>query len=116
MVLRRVMGAKVPVSPALAGEGRLPVEVGQSVSGLSSSTLYHYRLVASNGGGTSYGEDKAVTPGYPSEWRINGEKKSSPVKATGTLVLEAPVLGKVTEECVVSEIRQSAVVWHLWVR
>ncbi len=96
-------GVRVPVSSGSAGEGRLPVEVSQLVSGLSVDTLYHYRLVASDGGGVSYGEDKTVTPGDPAGWRVNGKTESSAVTAAGTLVVEASIDGSVTAECAVSE-------------
>jgi NHL repeat len=45
----------VPVSPVDAGAGFLPVNVSQTVSGLSQSTVYYYRVVAhsSFGAGTT---------------------------------------------------------------
>lgn len=51
-------GTKAPVSPASAGSGDKEVSVSQGVSGLSNSTLYHYRLVATNSKGTVYGKDR----------------------------------------------------------
>lgn len=51
-------GSKAPVSPGSAGAGSNDVAVSQGVSGLSSSTLYHYRLVATNSKGTRYGMDR----------------------------------------------------------
>jgi hypothetical protein len=45
-------------------EGPQPVVV--SISNLLPGTTYHYRLLAVNGGGTSYGSDQAFTTGeYP---------------------------------------------------
>ncbi len=47
-------------------EGAQPVVVG--VPNLLPGTTYHYRLVASNGGGTSYGADGTFTTGeYPAQ-------------------------------------------------
>jgi hypothetical protein len=47
-------------------EGFQPVLV--SVSNLLPGTVYHYRLVATNGGGTSYGPDMTFTTGeYPAQ-------------------------------------------------
>ena len=47
-------------------EGAQPVVV--SVSNLLPGTIYHYRLVATNGGGTSYGPDMTFTTGeYPAQ-------------------------------------------------
>jgi len=47
-----------PTSSASAGSGTSAVSVNASISGLSSDTTYHYRLVATNSDGTSYGDDK----------------------------------------------------------
>lgn len=41
-----------------AGEGTSEVAVKQAVSGLASNTTYHYRIAATNVGGTTYGSDK----------------------------------------------------------
>ena len=48
-----VGASSVPVSPADAGSGFLPVDVSQELTGLSQSTVYYYRVVAhsSFGGG-----------------------------------------------------------------
>jgi hypothetical protein len=89
-------GTSVPVPSASAGEGRLPVEVSQSVTGLEEGTLYYFRLVASNSSGTSYGEAKTFTPGYPSYWEVNGKIATPSVTGKGTL----KVLGV---ECAVVE-------------
>ena len=50
-------GTSVPVPDASAGSSRTPVQVSQSIGGLEPETVYHYRLVASNVNGTSYGSD-----------------------------------------------------------
>jgi hypothetical protein len=44
-----------------AGSGTTAVALAQALSGLSTSTTYHYRLVATNSKGTSYGADVAFT-------------------------------------------------------
>lgn len=51
-------GSKAPVSPASLEAGGSSVEVGETLSGLSSNTTYHYRLVATNSKGTIYGKDR----------------------------------------------------------
>ncbi|HTA96441.1 MAG TPA: hypothetical protein VK730_02230 [Solirubrobacteraceae bacterium] len=59
-------GANWPTIPVALGglSGAQPVSV--FLENLQPSTLYHYRLVASNGGGTSYGPDQTFTTGeYP---------------------------------------------------
>ena len=55
-------GSSAPATPADAGSGTADVPVSQQLSGLQPGTTYHYRLVATNEAGTSYGEDIAVTP------------------------------------------------------
>jgi subtilisin family serine protease len=54
-------GTKVPVPAASAGSGTSAVEVSKAISGLSESTTYHYRVVASNEAGTTNGADKTFT-------------------------------------------------------
>jgi hypothetical protein len=51
-------GTTAPIPDGDAGSGT--VDVGQSVSieGLSPDTTYHYRVVATNSAGTTFGEDK----------------------------------------------------------
>jgi|GEM_PF-6425904 len=49
-------GTKTAVTAA--GEGASEVAVKQAVSGLASNTMYHYRVAATNVGGTTYGSDK----------------------------------------------------------
>jgi hypothetical protein len=53
-------GKSATCTPA-PGSGESPVVVSASVSGLSPSTAYHFRISATNGGGTSLGEDKSFT-------------------------------------------------------
>ena len=48
-------------SPADAGSGNAAVSVSSQLTGLSPNTTYHYRLVASNGSGTTAGNDATFT-------------------------------------------------------
>jgi phosphodiesterase/alkaline phosphatase D-like protein len=60
-------GLIVPCSPP-PGSGTSPVAVSSAVSGLSPSTTYHFRVVATNGTGTSLGADetfKTASPALP---------------------------------------------------
>jgi hypothetical protein len=50
-------------TPTDLGAGALPVTATTTVTGLAPSTTYHYRLVAANAAGTSYGYDFTVTTG-----------------------------------------------------
>jgi hypothetical protein len=54
-------GLTLPAPYAAAGSGTSTVAVGQTLTGLSSATTYHYRLVATNEGGTTHGADKTFT-------------------------------------------------------
>lgn len=59
-------GSKVPTSPGSAGSGTTGVSVSQTPTGLTQGIVYHYRLVASNAGGTTYGQDLTFrTPSAP---------------------------------------------------
>jgi glycosidase len=42
---------------ASAGNGRSPVPISTALSGLAINTVYHYRAVAMNGSGTTFGPD-----------------------------------------------------------
>jgi hypothetical protein len=58
-------GSSAPCS-APPGSGEAPVALSASLSGLSASTTYHFRITATNAGGTSKGADKAfTTPANP---------------------------------------------------
>ena len=84
------------------GAGASPVEVSASVTGLAANTSYHFRVVATNAGGTSVGSDKtfATLPntGTP-HWYLNGaraiEGERAAVVGWGTLALTSSA-GSVT--------------------
>jgi PKD domain-containing protein len=48
-------------SPASAGAGSSPVAVSGGVAGLAPSTVYHFRISATNSGGTEKGADQVFT-------------------------------------------------------
>jgi DNA-binding beta-propeller fold protein YncE len=53
-------------TPGEIGTGSEPVPVNAEISGLSPSTEYHYRLLASNAAGTNPGADRTfIAPGPP---------------------------------------------------
>jgi hypothetical protein len=54
-------GTATPASPASAGSGSIVVSESASVSGLSASTTYDYRLVATNAAGTTDGSNQTFT-------------------------------------------------------
>ncbi len=61
-------GSTAPCAPEHLGSGSLPVPVAAEVTGLTPNTTYHFRISATNAGGTSKGSDEtfkttsAVTP------------------------------------------------------
>lgn len=57
-------GSSVPCS-SLPGAGASPVSVSASIAGLSPSTVYHFRIVASNAGGTAEGADETFQTTSP---------------------------------------------------
>ena len=54
-------GSQAPAEPEAIGSGTDDVTVTQTIKGLKSHKTYHYRLVAENAEGTTYGEDKPFT-------------------------------------------------------
>lgn len=56
-------GLKTPTHSQSAAVG--PRAVSDAVGGLDAGTVYHFRVVATNGAGTSYGPDSAFTTAGP---------------------------------------------------
>ena len=64
-------GSTVPCS-SLPGAGTKAIEVSAQVGGLTRDTTYHFRIVASNPAGTSYGPDLTlITINLPSVTQVN---------------------------------------------
>ena len=64
-------GASAPCG-SLPGSGESPVAVAAAIAGLSANTTYHFRIVATNAGGTSYGGDASFTTGANAPGVITG--------------------------------------------
>jgi subtilisin family serine protease/sugar lactone lactonase YvrE len=54
-------GHVVPTTPKSIGSGIKALKVSEIASGLKPNTTYHFRVAASSGSGTTYGEDKSFT-------------------------------------------------------
>ena len=54
-------GYGAQTAPVAVGSGTTEVKVTQTITGLQSGTLYHYRLVATNAAGTTNGGDATFT-------------------------------------------------------
>jgi uncharacterized delta-60 repeat protein len=81
-------GSSTPT--ASAGAGSTPVAVSATLRPLSPATTYHYRLVASNADGTSYGADGTFTTA-PSRVPAAGTGRASRITE-----ISAALAGKVT--------------------
>jgi hypothetical protein len=92
-------GSSAPCS-SLPGSGTSPVAVSASVTGLTPNTTYHFRISATNPGGTSTGSDqtfRAATPHVYKNGLIGAEGKKVRTLGWGTLKLTNSTLGEV--EC-----------------
>ncbi len=59
-------GTSVPVPDGLAGSGAAEQQLSETIAGLHGESTYHYRLVATNEIGTSYGGDETFVTAPPS--------------------------------------------------
>ncbi len=70
------------------GSGTDPATVIQAATGLQPGTTYHFRLVASNSLGTSYGEDRTFDTAFPAPLATTGNATpltASSVRLAGTV-------------------------------
>lgn len=75
----------VPVPDASAGTGTAAEQVSREIAGLSANTIYHYRLVATNATGVSYGKDSAFLTAPPV---VSGvESASGPIDGGETVTI-----------------------------
>jgi len=80
-------GNESPAPPGTdAGEGAGAVATHTDLAGLAPNTTYHYRLVAANSLGSTFGQDKAFTTSGPP--RITYKSTSAIGHETGTLNAE----------------------------
>jgi len=64
-------GGQTPLAPA--GNGTKTIKVSQTITGLQAGTTYHYRIVAVNGAGLTYGKDRTFkTASVPLSVQITG--------------------------------------------
>ncbi len=80
-------GIKVPVPDGNAGSGKGDVPVSVKISGLSSDTVYHWRLVAENANGEVVLADQTFTTFGP----VKAETTGSPIRTTTTAQLQARI-------------------------
>ncbi len=82
---------------ALPGSGPSPVAVSASIEGLTKQTTYHFRIVATNSTGTSYGSDQTFATG-PKPTTIT-EAASSVTRNSATLNATVNPNGAIITEC-----------------
>lgn len=94
----------VPASAKEIGSGTSNVEVSESIAGLEPGVDYHFRVVASNSAGTTYGEDETFTTqaapvlaleppaGFPASFDLAGEAK---VTLRGQTTIKCTSVGEV---------------------
>jgi len=73
-------GNSVPATAADAGSGTSAVNVSENLTGLQPNTTYHYRIRATNSGGTTDSSDQTFTTGalqLDSIWNNNSGTDSS---------------------------------------
>ena len=63
-------GDRLPVADAVVGGGNAPVALQQPLSSLASGTTYHFRVVATNLAGTTYGSDQSFTTVAPAPFAL----------------------------------------------
>src|ERR1700760_4593388 len=84
-------GTTVPVPAESAGSGTAEIAKGYLITGLSPSTTYHFRLVATNSEGTTNGKDAtfttaALTPTFSSAFGSAGTGNGQFNEPTGIAV------------------------------
>ena len=82
-------GSQQPCA-SLPGSGSTPVAVSGSLSGLAANKTYHFRVVASNGGGTTNGTDKTFAT------QVEAPAVTTSPGATGISQAAATVSGAAT--------------------
>ena len=90
-------GLSVPCS-LLPGSGEGPVAVSALATGLTANATYHFRLVATNVGGTSYGTDQTFTT-LPEAPAVAGASVSSLGQISATLGATVNPNGGTVSDC-----------------
>jgi subtilisin family serine protease/sugar lactone lactonase YvrE len=71
-------GTSVPVPNEGVGSGTTDVAVSRAVNGLEPGTAYHFRIVATNVNGTTYGKDKAFITEAVTASQLSGMAVTEP--------------------------------------
>ena len=90
-------GSSAPCTPS-PGSGTSPVAVSASVTGLTANTTYHFRISATNAGGTSKGSDETFKT-LPNPPTVVTEAASSVTQTSATLNATVNPNGGEVSEC-----------------
>ncbi len=90
-------GSSAPCSSP-PGSGSYPVAVAASLTGLAANTTYHYRVLADNAGGSSYGSDLSFKT-LPDPLVVATSAASSVTQSTATLNATVNPDGGEVSEC-----------------
>jgi hypothetical protein len=83
-------GGETPLAPA--GNGTITIKVSESATGLQPATVYHYRVVAVNATGTTFGKDRTFsTAKIPLSVQLVGAP--NPVVFGNPFLVEGHLLG-----------------------
>jgi hypothetical protein len=82
-------GSRSPATDAVLGALTAPQPVRTVLAGLSPGTTYHYRLVATNGAGTTFGPDRQLTTDPAAVAAARGYEQVTPVDKGGALMATA---------------------------
>jgi hypothetical protein len=98
-----------------AGSGRGTVNVSANLSGLSASTTYNYRLVATNSAGTSYGGSQTFTTGASSQQQTEANRAVATYNAMQQYFYAASVYSGNTSSLYAQNYPQSGNTYsYLW--
>ncbi len=93
----KAYGKSAPCS-SLPGSGNSPVAVSAGIEGLAPNTTYHFRIVATNPGGTSKGEDQTFET-LPNAPTVVTGAASSLTQTSATLNATVNPNGGVVSDC-----------------
>lgn len=81
-------GSSAPVPSQSAGSGSEVVQKTASIGGLSPTTTYHFRIVASNANGTTYGKDEVFTTAEAAGPKLGGMAVTEPFNGSSGSLAE----------------------------
>ncbi len=91
-------GTSVPCA-TLPGSGKTPVAVSASIGKLTPNSTYHFRVLATNAGGTNYGPDMTFTTVLASGPTVQTTPASSITQTTATLNATVNPNGATVTDC-----------------